>query len=102
MTSAKYSRLVIGVRLRALSMETYLRATSQQDGPSDLLQTDASSVKAGCDLLVGRREAGLNASRGQEQAAHFLDELHFRVGCAPGSGLFLVRPEAVVDFERQL
>jgi len=40
--------------------------------------------------------------RGQEQAAYFLNEVHFRVRYLPGSGWFFVRPEAVVDFESQL
>jgi hypothetical protein len=39
-------------------------------------------MKASRDLFIGGREAGVNASRGQEQAAHFLNELRFRIRCA--------------------
>jgi hypothetical protein len=53
-------------------------------------------------LFIGSREACLNASRSQEQAAHSRDEL-----CLWPKGefrclLLLVRPEAIADFEHIL
>ena len=61
---------------------------AQQDGSRHLLQLDPATMKLNCDLLVGGREAGLDASRGQEQRTHFADELCFRLRAQPGSGCF--------------
>ena len=57
---------------------------------------------AGISVMRGSREAGLNASRGQEQAAHFLDELRLRLRRAAGCLLLQGRPEAIADFEHKL
>jgi len=59
-------------------------------------------MKARRDLFVGSREAGLNAGRGQEQAAYLQDELRLRFRCAVGCLLPLVGPEAIADFEHKL
>jgi len=56
-----------------------LAGASEQDCAPYLLQRSSSPMQANRNHFVGSREAGLNAGRGQEQAAYLSDELCFRL-----------------------